>query len=187
MPSFTRQEFKALYMDQRERIYRLLRRLCGNAQDAEDLLQETFMVVWRKREVFEGRGAPEGFVRTTAIRLFLNSRQVRDRRPKAQSTEEWEGESDQAMAGEDHASSPTRGLEDREALRFLIERVEESLACLPDAVREVFVLFRYEGLTCAEISELTRAPVKTVETRLRRATLALAEKLKPFRSLLPAS
>jgi len=184
MPSFTRQEFRELFMDQRDRIFRLLLRLCGDAQDAEDLVQETFLTVWRKREQFEARGAPEGYVRTTAIRLFLNSRQVRDRRPRVGSGD---GVGEAGLAADPTQPNPAVHLEEHDALRFLVERVEESLAALPARAREVFVLFRYEGFSCREIAELTDSPVKTVETRLRRATQALAEKLKPFRHLLPAS
>ena len=160
----------------------MLLRLSGNAQDAEDLLQETFLVVWRKRGDFEGRGAPEGYLRTTAFRLFLNKRQAQGKRPSATGDLEAAGERPdpgQVCPGTDVAR--------RDAVAFLIARVNACLAELPREVREAFVLFRHEGLSVREIAELTGSPPKTVETRVRRATLRLAEKMRPFHSLLPAS
>jgi DNA-directed RNA polymerase specialized sigma24 family protein len=64
--------------------------------------------------------------------------------------------------------------------------VNEELASLTADAREAFVLFRFEGLTCPQIAELTATPVKTVETRVRRATAALAARLGRYRHHLQA-
>lgn len=173
--SFSQAEFRVLFADHRDGLFRFLYRLTGDAADAEDLLQDTFLAVWRKRGQFEGRGSALGYLRRTAFRLFLNARETRLRRPQS------------TPAEIDVAGPSDVSLERDEALRFLAERVSSALADLPDAAREVFVLFRYEGLSCPEIAELTAAPVKTVETRLRRATQLLSEKLRPYRDHLPVS
>ena len=121
MPSLTRAQLKALFDDQRDRLYRMLLRLSGNAQDAEDLLQETFLVVWRKRDRFEGRGAPEGFLRTTAMRLFLNTRQRAAARPTTGAS------LDEAAERPDPAQpSPGQRLANQDALRFLHARIDEA-------------------------------------------------------------
>lgn len=177
MPSFTRQEFQALFVSERDKLFRMLMKLTGNAQDAEDLLQETFLTAWRKREQFDGRGAPEGFLRTTCLRLFLNARTRSSRRPPAQ------------RAVDDELTSPPRSrtLEAAEAREFLLQRVREELDQLTPEAREAFILFRFEGLSCGEIGARIGVPSKTVQTRLRRATLALAARLEPFRELFLAS
>ena len=182
MPSLTRAQLRALFQDQGDRLYRMLLRLSGSPQDAEDLLQETFLTVWRKRAQFEGRGAPEGFLRTTAMRLFLNTRQAAAARPRSSADLDEVGE-----RPDPSQPSPEQGVADRDAARFLAARIDEGLDALAPEAREAFVLFRYEGLSVREIADLTGAPPKTVETRLRRATLALAERLRPFDHLLPAS
>lgn len=165
-----------LFVSHRDGLFRFLYRLTGDAADAEDLLQDTFLTVWRKREQYQARGSALGYLRRTAFRLFLNTRATRARRAPTPQTAGGEPEVERP---------PDDSLEREEALRFLAERVGEALAHLPEAAREVFVLFRYEGLSCPEIAELTGTPVKTVETRLRRATLLLAEKLRPYRDHLP--
>ncbi len=182
MASISRPQLRSLFLDQRDRLFGMLLRLSGNPQDAEDLLQETFLVVWRKREDFEGRGAPEGYLRTTAFRLFLNKRQARGSRANA--TGDMAGASEQPDPAQ---PCPGADMARRDAVQFLIARVNDCLATLSPEVREAFILFRHEGLSVRQIAEMTGAPPKTVETRVRRATLKLAEQLRPFHSLLPAS
>ena len=48
--------------------------LTGNRHDAEDLLQDTFARLWRKRDQFRGDGSLEGYVRRISYRVFLNAR-----------------------------------------------------------------------------------------------------------------
>lgn len=166
-----------MFEEHREPLYRFLYRLTRNACDAEDLLQETFLVVWQKREQFEGRGSLAGYLRRTAYRRFLNVRERDQRRAALAPT---------VVGGEGAEAAPRPDAENGEAERnevvgFLVARVQEALEGLPAAAREAFVLFRYEGLTCAEIADAVDAPVKTIETRLARATHLLAQRLRPYR------
>jgi RNA polymerase sigma factor (sigma-70 family) len=169
--------FDALFHTHRESVFRFLWRLSRNAADAEDLLQETFLVVWRKRGQFEGRGSVEGWLRRTAFRLYLNEREKRKRR----------ADLDARRPVPSASSAPAdRDVAERDAAAFMAARVDEALAALPDDPREAFVLFRWEGMTCAQIGELLGVPAKTVETRVRRATELLHEKLSRYRNDLPS-
>ena len=169
MKALERPEFRALFLEQRDPLFRFLLRLTRNASDAEDLLQETFLTVWRKRELFEGRGSAAGFLRRTAYRLFLNQTETATRRAALAPSPKDEHEQD--------PSDPERA----ETIGFLVQRVRAALDELPEPTRTAFVLFRYEGLSCAEVAETQGAPLKTVETRIARATQCLAEKLRAYR------
>jgi RNA polymerase sigma-70 factor (ECF subfamily) len=166
-----RPEFRALFLEQRAPLFRFLLRLTRNASDAEDLLQETFLTVWRKRELFEGRGSAAGFLRRTAYRLFLNHNELWTRRAAHEPPERDEHEPDTSAPDAERA----------ETVGFLVQRVRAALDELPEPARTAFVLFRYEGLSCAEVAETQGAPLKTVETRIARATQLLAEKLRAYR------
>jgi RNA polymerase sigma-70 factor (ECF subfamily) len=169
--AFERPEFRDLFREQRDPLFRFLYRLTHNASDAEDLLQETFLTAWRKRDRYRGEGSPAGFLRRTAYRLFLNASQLeRRRRDLAPRAGDAEPPADAGEASE-------RG----ETLRFLSQRIEEALRELPEPSRTAFVLFRHEGLTCAQVAEAMDAPLKTTETRLARATRLLAQRLRPYR------
>jgi RNA polymerase sigma-70 factor (ECF subfamily) len=162
-------EFRALFHEQRDPLFRFLFRLTRNASDAEDLLQETFLTVWKKRELYVGRGSAAGFLRSTAYRLFLNQAQLAARR------------SDLAPLAAEVRAHDAAEPERAETIGFLVARVRAALDELPEPTRTAFVLFRYEGLSCAEVAETQNAPLKTVETRIARATQLLAEKLRPWR------
>ncbi len=182
MPGFTPQEFRELFDGNRDVVFRFLWHLTRNGADAEDLLQETFLTVWRKRDQFEGRGSAAGWLRRTAFRTYLNHLEKKRRR-SALVAEHRNG-----RKPTEPESPPTdRIVGDAEATGFLVARAHEAIAELPDGQREAFVLFRLEGLTCAEIADASGESVKTVETRVRRATLALAERLRKYRRHLPAS
>ena len=170
-----RAEFRTVFEEERDPLYRFLYRLTRNASDAEDLLQETFLAVWRKRDQFEGRGSLGGYLRRTAWHLYLNSRERSERRKGLA-----------PVVHEVEVAAPADASTERsESLGFLVARVQEALASQPESARECFVLFRYEGMTCPQIADLTGTPLKTVESRVARATHALSEKLRPYRQHLP--
>jgi RNA polymerase sigma-70 factor (ECF subfamily) len=163
-------EFRALFETERDRLMRFLCHLTGNASDAEDLLQETFLTVWRKRDQFEGRGSAAGYLRRTAFHLFLNARTKQDRRDAiARRTDV------------DPAHTPVSDVDEHvrhEARNALVARVRAAVDELPEGPREAFILFRFEGHTCTEIAEITGAPPKTIESRLARAVQILGARLK---------
>jgi len=175
----SRQEFRELFEREGSNVFRFLVRLTRNASDADDLLQETFLTVWRKRDQFEGRGAVEGWLKRTAFRTYLNARTLRQRRARLTPVEA-------APELADHVEAPVdTGAEQRDAMDFLSAKIRCAIDSLPEASREAFVLFRFDGLTCSEIARLTETPLKTVETRVSRATKFLADRLRPYRDNAP--
>lgn len=163
-----RARFRVLFESHRDAVYRFLCRLCRHTADAEDLLQETYLTVWRKREQYRGDGSDLAYLRRCAFRLFLNQRAKQKRRAELAPDRR-----------PPEPSMPHRILEEQDARRLLLGRVRSAVEALPDGPREAFVMFRFEGMPCREIAEMTGVPVKTIETRIRRATQLLAEALGP--------
>jgi RNA polymerase sigma-70 factor (ECF subfamily) len=171
-------DFGALFERHRDAVFRFLWRLSRNSADAEDLLQETFLTVWRKREQFAGRGAVEGWLKKAAFRTFLNERTKRQRRGKLD-----------AANGPPTPRAPEppadHAVIQSDAAAFMRARVEEAIAALPEEPRTAFLLFRFEGMTAAQIGAFEGIPAKTAETRIRRATELLAQQLARYRQDLP--
>ncbi len=156
-------------------LHRFLYRLSRNPADADDLLQEAFLTVWRKRDQYSGRGSLDGFLRRTAYRVYLNHRERRRRRAALA-----------LRAPKPAVETPADdSVERHDTVNFLFARIREGLDALPEEAREAFVLFRFEGLSCREISQLTQVPAKTVSTRVRRATLLLAARLRKYQNEMP--
>lgn len=159
-----RDNFRRLFDERREDVFRFLWRLAGNAHDAEDLLQETFARLWRKRAQFRGDGSLDGYLRRIAYRTFLNARPGlrRARAPLSLDAEPEDG-------GESPADAAARG--------DLLREVRAAVDALPDGWREPFVLFRYEGMSQAEVADAMGLTPKAVEMRLRAAVRALAARV----------
>jgi len=167
-----RAEFQALFREHRDPVYRFLWRLTRDQHEAEDLTQETFVTFWRKQEQFRGEGSLQGYLRRIGYRLFLNSRsRLSAANPPL------------SLSQAPEASAP--GAEDlvdrRESSEFLLSRVLTVLDSVPDRAREAFCLFRFEGMTVAQVADATSAPIKTVESRLKRAHELLSGKLRRYR------
>src|SRR5262245_50452853 len=163
-----REGFRGLFEAHKDTVYRLLCRLSRDSHHAEDLLQETFVIVWRKRDQFRGDGSLQGWLRRIAYRTYLNAR---PRLERARVEAGLEVEPLARGLGPDDAAQRL----DRDAALATVRRAVDSL---PEGWREPFVLFRYEGMSCAEVAEVLELTLKAVELRLARALRAVAEQVR---------
>lgn len=130
--------------------------------DAEDVVQETFVRVWRQRARWTRSGAVNAYLYRITRNLALNAR--RDRNAQ-RGRDERGGD---AMFGAGSRRDPERDFE-TESLRA---EVEAAIAGLPDRRREVFVLARFHGLTHREIAHALGLSAQTVANHM---SVALAD------------
>jgi RNA polymerase sigma factor (sigma-70 family) len=166
-------DFRRLFEEHRDTMFRFLYRLSGNRHDAEDLLQETFVRLWRKRAQFRGDGSVEGYVRRIAYRTFLNAkpRLARPRGPHVEEIQPVDGSPDPAERA---------GCADLRS--FLLAHVRRAVDDLPDSWREPFVLFRYEGMKLKQIAETLGITPKAAEIRVARALDRVSERLRELKA-----
>jgi RNA polymerase sigma-70 factor (ECF subfamily) len=157
--------FEALYRAQAPRLFGLATRLVGR-NEAEDLLQETFLTAHRKLGLYKGDAALGTWLFRIATNVCLDYLKSRAGR-FSQLTEEI----DDAVESRVSAGSAL-GAVDRLDL-------ERALASLPGRAKAVFVLHDVEGLEHQEIAELMGIAEGTSKSQLHRARLLLREKLKP--------
>jgi RNA polymerase sigma-70 factor (ECF subfamily) len=147
-------------------LFGLLMRILNNREEAEDVLQEVFLQVWRKAEDFdETRGRPFTWLVTLGrSRGFdrLRALASRERVAEAGAREVSEEISDAAT---DALKSEQRGL------------VSDALAKLPDEQKRTIMLAYFDGLTQTEIATRLGAPLGTVKTRMRTGMIRLRELL----------
>jgi RNA polymerase sigma-70 factor (ECF subfamily) len=166
-------EFRRLFEEHRDSVFRFLYRLAGNRHDAEDLAQDTFVRLWRKRAQFRGDGSVEGYLRRIAYRTFLNAR-ARLSRPRGPQVEE--------IQPVDGNPDPSESASRAELKGFLLSHVRRAVDELPPAWREPFVLFRYEGLKLREIADALGITPKAAEIRVARALERVAGRLRELRA-----
>lgn len=157
----------SLYDEHADFIGRILLRLLGDGNHVDDLLQETFIIAFEKRETFDAkRAAARTWLYGIAANLSKHHKRGAGRMQKFKSR----------LTQETTAAHPTQpdGELEREQDIAIVQSVIESLAFKQ---REVFVLFELEGLSGKEIAVLLRIPLGTVWTRLHEARNRFREAL----------
>jgi len=155
-----------LYDRYRTILFGLLMRILNNREEAEDVLQEVFLQVWRKAADFdESRGRPFTWLVTLARSRGIDRLRTiasRERVAEAGAREVSEEISDAAT---DAFKSEQRGL------------VSDALAKLPDEQKRPIMLAYFDGLTQSEIATHLGSPLGTVKTRMRTGMIRLRELL----------
>ena len=164
--------FEELIKRHEGRVYRLLYRMMGNKEDAEDLTQETFLSLHRHGHRFRAEARFSTFVYRVAANAALNRRRSlgrgRARVDKLKVRQE---------AGDDLPSSP-RNPEDSALGHELSGHVREALESLSPSLRMPVILYDIEGLAYGEIARVLGIAEGTVKSRIHRARQALREQLK---------
>jgi RNA polymerase sigma-70 factor (ECF subfamily) len=157
-------------------IYRLGLRMLGREQDAEDVLQNTFLKVLQHIGEFEGRSSLSTWIYRIAANEALMI--VRRLHPEVslgdQENEENDGFTPVQIV--DWGALPEDKLLSGEAKKFL----DRAIQSLPETLRVVFILRDIEGLSIKETSAALNLTETNVKTRLLRARLNLREKLSEY-------
>jgi RNA polymerase sigma-70 factor (ECF subfamily) len=172
-----RVEFASLVETYSPMIYRLGLKMLNDPQDAEDILQETFIKAFRNIGNFDGRSN----VSTWLYRIATNEALMllRRKRPEAISFE----------TPSVHVTEPQEPLQivdwcclpEEEYLTSEVRtRLDEAAARLPPSLRVVFVLRDIQGLSTRETAEVLDISESAVKTRLSRARLRLREDLSEY-------
>lgn len=177
LKSGDRVEFGKLVEATSDRIYRLGLKILNDEQDAEDVLQETYIKALRALPDFEGRSSLSTWLYRIAVNEALMM--MRKRKGAAISIDvENEDEEGQEQPREivDWCCLPEGDLMSAEARKFL----DRAMSNLSPALRTVFVLRDVEGLSVRETAETLDVSEAVVKTRLLRARLKLREDLSGY-------
>jgi RNA polymerase sigma-70 factor, ECF subfamily len=160
------------------RLLNFIYRTIGDRDRAEDLVQETFIRVYRHLHRFDQSKKFSTWAYTIASNLAKNELRNRSRNPLVlfqTIKKNWDADH-RPLEWEDNTYRP----DDLFRKRHLRELVEKAVAQLPEHHRVVFVLREMEGKTYEEISEITGVNLGTVKSRLNRARNNFAQLMAPL-------
>lgn len=169
--------FEALLDRHRRGVLRFLLRFVGDAARAEDLAQDC----WMRLIDAAPRWKPSGRFKTWLYAVARNLATDAARRATHRHHERLERSATE-RPGHDGIEPAASAPEGDVLLRAALEH---AIAALPEDQREVFLLREYEGLSFAEVAEVTGALVPTVKSRMRyaleglRSSLDMAEEVAP--------
>jgi RNA polymerase sigma-70 factor (ECF subfamily) len=166
-----RQETEALselYGRYNRPVFSLLLRMTGERAVAEELLQETFLRLWRRSETFEpSRGAILPWLLTIARNLALDRiRSASERQRRREDVPDALPDRVGAIRGEAWVDAQRQA-----------DRVRATLADLPDEQRKALELAYFEGMSHSEVATAMDRPLGTVKTWLRTGLLRLRERV----------
>jgi len=177
--SGSRAEFAKLIDAHSHQIYRLALKMLNNPQDAEDVLQNTFLKAFQNINRFEGRSK----ISTWLYRIATNEALmiIRKQRPEVNISEETEEDNNDINSPRqfiDWCCLPESEMVSSESKIELDNAIQR----LSDALRIVFILRDIEGLSIQETSKVLNLTETAVKTRLLRARLNLREQLSAYYS-----
>jgi len=147
--------------------YRVALRLCGNHHDAQDIAQDALIAAWENLDRFKADSSFSTWLYQIVTRRALNKiTRGRDADPADLL---------------DRATDPGTGPAAQTERNLAGEAVTGALAALPLPQRAVVVLHHFEGLSYAEVAEVTRSSVPAVRSHLFRARRTLGKKLEEWR------
>lgn len=154
-------------------IYSFCRHLTGNAQEADELYQDTWLTVVERLECVNIGGNSKSFCLSVALKLWKNRKRKYAWRKRIAEMQALDTESGEEYISDSRPSSETQVLEkERDAL------VKKAMDELPEKLRTVVLLYYMEELPLAQIADVADIPEGTVKSRLYQARKLLEKKLE---------
>lgn len=140
-PSTRRQAFEQLVRQYGETLYWKIRRMVVSHDDADDVLQNTFLKAWTNLEQFQGRSSLSTWLYRIAVNEALDFLRRQKKRQNV-SAEEYDGLANRLMADEFFNGD------------MLQAQLQEAVSKLPEVQRTVFNLRYYDNMKYAQMSEI---------------------------------
>jgi RNA polymerase sigma-70 factor (ECF subfamily) len=164
--------FEGLYDRHAPTLYALLLRILGNAEDAQEVLQEAFVKAWVNARMFDAeRGSETAWLISIARSRGID--RLRSRRTRADRENDAGREISIRSSSVDHSTGADKAIQSQEGVA-----VRGALAELPEAQRIALELAYFEGLSQSEIAARLGEPLGTVKTRMQLGMKKLRERLR---------
>jgi RNA polymerase sigma-70 factor (ECF subfamily) len=168
--------FACLYQRWRKALHRFALGMTGSPAVADDVVQETFIVLMREAERYDAsRGAVGSYLRGIARHLVYRCQRRESRFVALEPDLDWSGDSVSNP-------NPVEVLLQKDE----VQRVHAALLALTPRLREVLVLCDLSGLSYQEAAETLGVPIGTIRSRLARGREALAARLEEEAAPMPA-
>lgn len=149
-------------------------RFTGNSEDTADLLQDTFIRVYRKKHLYKTIARFSTWVYTIAGNLAKSELRRGHRKYLTPIDRKRNDEEEYSIPLPDRDPLPDRSADKN----IVYERIQAALLQIPEVFREAVVLRDIQELTYEEIAEIVGMPIGTVKSRINRGRLQLQELLK---------
>lgn len=151
----------------KNQLYRLALRITLNAAEAEDVVQDTLIKVWNRRDNWETIGSIEAFCLTICRNLSLD-------RLRKQDNQNYSLDADATIQQPDGTANPYETTSQRDR----VELIRQLIDALPEKQRSCIQLRDFEGKAYKEIAEVLEISEEQVKVNIFRARQAIKTKFK---------
>ena len=168
------ESFRMIFEENRQKVFGLAFNYVRNTEDAEDILQDTFIKAFRSLSNFQlerGTGFSSWLTRI-AVNCSLDH--LRKKKTQTEILRQKEAHSDAVMG----LSNPNADHE--QSAREIREKIDQVLTMFPPRQRMIFILKHYQQFTIKEISEYLETSEGNVKKQLFRAISSLKKQMRKF-------
>jgi RNA polymerase sigma-70 factor (ECF subfamily) len=156
------------------RLYQIVRRFVPSHEDADDLIQETWMQAFRALPSFREEAGFYTWIYRIALNLTINFLRKQKKEKQWESYELWE------KGPEENLGKKLRATEEDPGLYELREKIEMAIKKLPLPYRSAFILVTQEGLNYRQVAKILGCSENTVAWRMFKAREKLQKELQPY-------
>jgi len=157
------EQFKQIYYPFHEKLYRIAFRLLGDVENAEDVVQETYLKIWDKRLELEGIEQPEAFIIMILRNLCLNH--IRWKKNKIAVSYDYNLPEDNSLITQIEVR------DEAEKIRQLIDK-------LPEQQQQIITLRHCENYSYEEIGEITGLDINNIRVIVSRTRKVLRDQFE---------
>lgn len=150
-------------------LCRVVYRIIPDSNLVEDLVQDVFYELWKKKDTLQIKSTVRGYLKRAAVNKSLNY--VRDQKMKFDDAQEGD------IVQKDTQFSIQKQMEGAEMQQIINKAIDD----LPERCRIIFVLSRFEEMTYQEIADSLDISIKTVENQISKALKQLRISLAPYK------
>lgn len=172
-----RKAFDTETLPHMDALYRTALRMTKNVNDAEDLVQETYVKAYRFWEKFEPGSNARAWLFKIMTNVFINEYRSKSRSPMAVNVDELD---DNFLYGQLASAAPGNDPEKQLFAKIFDDDVKRAIESLPEDFRLVVVLSFIEGFSYQEIAEIADLQLGTVKSRLHRGRKLLQKELLDY-------
>ncbi len=169
--------FEILLNRYEAKAHNLAMRLTRNSEDAEEVLQDVFITVYRKIDGFEGKAKFSSWL----YRITVNAAFMKLRKRKQEQTVSFDDMiphlQNKAISQQNSFGARSDAMAINNEIR---EALEQAVGRLPEEYRAVFILRDVDGLSNKEVGEILDLSIPAVKSRLHRSRLMLRRRLRKF-------
>jgi RNA polymerase sigma-70 factor, ECF subfamily len=169
-------DFEAIAVPFMSAVYHFSYNLAGNTDDAQDILQETYLKAFRFFDSFQKGTNCKAWLFQIAKNSFINRYRKQSREPDKVSYDAIEEFYDTLRP----SGTDENNLDITLFQNMLDDEISTALHALPEPFKTVLILSDLESMTYEEIAELVGCPIGTVRSRLHRARKILRDKLQEY-------